>query len=178
MTNANSGWEWTKLIGVDPSELIAMARQRESELQLEPPRDDCRSVINMLRHDFTNYDGIVYRSMTDRLYGEILDAIATDFPWLADQCAWDKATHYRRVPRWAQHRRFAHKAAQERQQRAREVVKQLHIGKPVRVNWRGKPIEATIIEIRRTRVKAAFRLPDGNQYVIDRSAIEVQPIPG
>ncbi|ORA23839.1 hypothetical protein BST12_06695 [Mycobacterium angelicum] len=176
MTAAEGHYGWTELLGADPRKLVAMARQRESEFALEPARDDHRSVINMLRHDFTNYDGNVYRSVTDRLYEEILDAIARDFPWLAHQCAYDKAGHPQRVPSWVAARRSAHREAQARQQRAREMVKHLHIGKRVMVSWRGSR-EATIIEIRRTQVRAAFTLPNGNRHVITRSAHEVQPIP-
>jgi hypothetical protein len=55
-------------------------------------------VINMLRHDYSCYDGHVRDRRADRLYVETLDAIARDFPWLADQCAIDKATHFGRMP--------------------------------------------------------------------------------
>jgi hypothetical protein len=76
----------------------------------------------------------------------------------------DKATHYDRLPIHVKSRRWAHQAAQDRQRTAREVVKHLSIGDKVTVNWRG-PREAEIIEIRRTRIKAAFTLPNGSRHV-------------
>jgi hypothetical protein len=141
---------------------------------LAPSSNDARNVINMLRHEYSAYDGQVARYRSDRLYAEILDAVAHDFPWLADQCEKDKASHFDRLPLWAQSRRSVAIDTQGRQRAAREVIKRLSVGDKVTVNWRG-PREAEVIEIRRTRVKAAFTLPDGSRYVIDRSAGEVHP---
>jgi hypothetical protein len=166
------GAAWDELIGAEPEKLVAMANERAIDQGLTRSLNDQRNVINMLRHDYSHYDTWVTRSKSDRLYGEVLDAIARDFPWLADQCAKDKATHYDRLPPYAKARRGAHEDAQDRQRIARDVVKRLSIGDKVMVSWRG-PREAEIIEIRRTRVRAAFTLPDGSRYVIDRSADQV-----
>jgi len=97
---------WGELIGMTPEELITMANSRAVELGLTPSPNDYRNVINMLRHDYTVYDGQVMRYRSDALYTQILDAIAHDFPWLADQCEKDKATHFARLPLWAQARRM------------------------------------------------------------------------
>jgi hypothetical protein len=165
--------KWDKLIDMPPDELAVMARQRAFDLKLDPSSSDHRMVINMLRHDYTNYDGQVVNSASDRLYNEILDAIAHDFPWLADQCAKDKATHFDRQPDWVHARRYARQYAVERQRRGRAAIKSLSVGTKVVVNWRGLR-EAEIIEVRRSRVKAQFPLNDGTMYVIDRPADEVQ----
>jgi hypothetical protein len=98
---------WTDLIDVDPDGLIAMANQRAADLNLTLSPNDHRNVINMLRHDYTCYDGQVRNARSDGLYGEILDAIAHDFPWLAGQCERDKTDHPQRIPLWAQARRHA-----------------------------------------------------------------------
>jgi hypothetical protein len=165
---------WTDLIDVDPDGLIAMANQRAADLNLTLSPNDHRNVINMLRHDYTYYDGQVRNARSDGLYGEILDAIAHDFPWLAGQCERDKTDHPQRIPLWAQARRHAHSDAQERMRGAREIAKRLSVGDMVTVSWRG-PRQAEVIEIRRSRVKLAFTLPNGSRRIIDRSADEVQP---
>lgn len=128
----------------------------------------------MLRHDYTNYDGHVPRAVSDRLYGEILDEISCDFPWLAAQCEDDKRTHGARVPAWVQAKRYAYWNGMERQRLGRQAAKALSVGAKVIVNWRGQR-EAEIIEIRRSRVKAKFSI-NGEVRVIDRPANEVAPI--
>jgi hypothetical protein len=165
---------WHKLLGLSPAELIVLARQRENELRLEPSTSDHRSVIIMLRHDYTNYDGNVTNAVSDRVYDEILDEISRDFPWLAAQCEQDKQTHVERVPLWVQSKRYAHEAGVERQRIGRQAIKNLSIGAKVIVNWRG-PREAEIVEIRRSRVKARFSV-NGVVQVIDRAANEVSLI--
>jgi hypothetical protein len=169
------GSMWQELIGVSPDVLIAKANQRASDLDLTPSPNDHRNVINMLRHEYTCYDGHVRNSRTDRLYEEMLDAIARDFPWLADQCAADKATHFDRMPPWAQARRLNHLDSQDRQRAARQAIKGMAVGDRVMVTWRG-PREAVITELRRTRIKAEFTLPDGTVEWVDRRADEVTPI--
>jgi hypothetical protein len=175
--SANPGYgNWGELIGMKPEDLIAMALKRASDQGLEASPNDHRSVINMLRHDYTNYDGPVRNAVSDRLYGEILDAISRDFPSLAAQCERDKRTHGERVPMWVQSKRYAHQAGIERQRLGRQAVKNLSLGAKVIVNWRG-PREAEIIEIRRSRVKARFSI-NGVVHVIDRPANEVSLIAG
>lgn len=130
---------------------------------------------DQLRHDYTTYDGRVRNAISDRMYAEILDEIARDFPWLAEQCAKDKADHPNRVPLWVQSRRAARQTAVVRQRAARDAIKSLSVGSKVLVNWRGQR-EATITEVRRTRVKAEFQLGHGAMYVIDRPADQVKLI--
>jgi hypothetical protein len=166
-------WGWTHLIGQTPDQLIAMAQSRASDLDLTPSGNEQRNVINMLRHEYSNYDGQVRHTRTDHLYAELLDAIAEDFPWLARQCAADKTSHGSRVPLWVQNRRYSHKAAQAKQREARKAIAGLSVGDNVTVMWHG-PRDAVIVEVRRTRVQAAFTLPNGTEHVIDRSADEVR----
>lgn len=173
MSNSDWGY-WEQLINVSRDQLVAMARQREIDYGLLPAADDHRSVINMLRHEYTNYDSHVRNAKTDRLYVEILDAIAHDFPWLASQCAVDKATHPDRLPPWAQTKRYAHADSQTRQRAAREVMRQINEGGTVLVKWRSQWRTAEVIEKRRTRLKLRLRLDDGDQCVIDRAADEVR----
>lgn len=129
----------------------------------------------MLRHDYTNYDGVVINSRTDRLYREILDAIARDFPWLATQCEREKAPHPGRLNPGVQARRYSHRDAVDKQRAARQVVKNLSVGDKVMVKWRGMR-EAEVVEIRRTRIKLAFD-HNGSRHVIDRSADEIEAVP-
>jgi len=156
-----AGVAWGELVGAEPEKLIAMANRRGVDLNLTLSPNDHRNVIDMLRR---YYDDRVTRSKSDqRRYGEVevLDAIASAFPWLGDQCAKEKA-----VRRWDQ------EDAQYRQRRARDVIEHLSVGDKVMVDWHG-PREAEITEIRKTRVKATFTLPDGSRHVIDRSADQV-----
>ena len=81
----------------------------------------------MLRHDYTKYDGGVPDAASDRMCAEILDEIAEDFPWLADQCEEDKRTRFSRLPPRAQARRWAYQDAAERQRVARQA-KKLSVG--------------------------------------------------
>ena len=172
---SDGSWgSWRDLLALSPAELVTLARRRENELDLEPSTSDHRSVINMLRHDYTNYDGQVRNTVSDRAYGEILDEISRDFPWLAAQCEYDKQTHYERVPPWVQNKRYAHQTGIERQRLGRQAAKNLSVGAKVMVNWRG-PREAEIVEIRRSRIKARFSV-NGAVHVIDRPANEVSPI--
>jgi hypothetical protein len=167
---------WLHLVDMNCGDLITMARQRAITLSLEPSANDHRNVINMLRHDFTNYDGRVQNAASDRLYAEILDAIAEDFPWLAGQCARDNATHFNRLSTGVQAKRWSYRDAAERQRVARSSAKALSIGSKVTVNWRRRQYEAEVVEVRRTRVKAQFPLEDGSVHLIDRPANEVQPL--
>jgi hypothetical protein len=116
----------------------------------------------------------IRNTTSDKIFNEIVDEIAHDFPWLADQCEKDKASHPGRVPLWVQTPRFAHEDAMARQRKAREVIRQLSVGSTVLVKWRSHWREAEVIEIRRTRIKAHLRLDDGRKYEIDRSAHEIQ----
>jgi hypothetical protein len=167
---------WRHLMDVNPDELRAMASQLATRKGLDLPSNADRTVINMLRHDFTNYDGRVQSAVSDGLYNEILDEIAKDFPWLADQCAKDKATHFAFLDPWVQARRWAHSDASQRQRVARDAIKSLSVGGKVMVNWRGLMREGQVIEVRRTRVKVQFELDSGDLHVIDRPANEVQTL--
>jgi hypothetical protein len=175
MAETNEVGRWGELVGVSPHELVEMARQRTDALGLAPSSNDDRNVVNMLRHDYTDYDWHVQGTKTDRLYAQVLDAIACDFPWLAAQCEKDKATHHGRLSIGVQARRGAHIAAQRRQVEARATIKRLSIGGKVLVNWRGRQREGEVVEMRRTRIRVALPLDDGAIHVIDRSAHEVQP---
>src|SRR5436190_6012997 len=111
-----------------------MALQRTEDLGLTPSSNAQRNVVNMLRHDYTVYDGRVQGTKTDRLYEEVLDAIACDFPWLAVQCDRDKAEHFDRLSDGLKARRWAHVAARDRQQAARTAIQRLSVGDKVKVN--------------------------------------------
>lgn len=167
--------DWSHLVKLAPDALVSIANERAEALGLTPSTNEHRNVVNMLRHDFSGYDEKVRSARTDHLYASILDAIAADFPWLAEQCERDKSTHASRLPQWAQHRRGTHVDAAAKQRSARDKIKGLAVGDLVMVRWHG-PREATIVEVRRTRVKAAFVLPDGTEQIVDRSADEVQPV--
>jgi hypothetical protein len=154
---------WAQLVPVDRDQLVVMANRRASELGLTLSPNDERNVINMLRHDYTDYDWRVQSSKTDKLYGRVLDAIARDFPWLAQQCEQDKATHFERLSPWVQYRRWAHHAAVATQRAAHAAIEGLSVGDKVIIDWRGQQREAEVTDVRRTRVRGCFRAARG-QY--------------
>ena len=164
---------WRDLIGRAPDELREMAWQRAIDLRLKPANGD-RNVINMLRHEYSDYDAWNKSPLHSNDYHKVLDAIARDFPWLASACAAAQATREQRLPPWVQARRWAHSDAIDKQRRGREVAKGLAVGDRVIVKWRGQR-EAEIVEVRRSRVKARFTLK-GQVRVIDRPADEVMPL--
>jgi hypothetical protein len=163
---------WTHLIELAPEKLIAMATERVAKLDLEPAHNTHRDVINMLRHDYSNYDGAAYGVITDRVYDEVLDAIAADFPWLAKQCEIDKATRHYRRPQWARAREYAYEDGRRKYRVALAAAKKLSVGDIVNITWRG-PREAEVIEVRRSRIKVSFVLHNGNEQIVDLSADEV-----
>jgi hypothetical protein len=167
---------WTHLTGERPQQLVRIARNREAELGLEAASTDERAVVNMLRHEYTNYDGRVSGTRSDRLYAEVLDAIALDFPWLAAQCARDKARHPQGVPQWVQHKRLVHHESLARQRRARQAAQALQVGQTVTIKWRSVTHEGELVEVRRSRVTVRFvGHADGCVRVVDRPADTISP---
>ena len=167
---------WAHLTGMMPRQLATMARSREAELGLEPAGSNERAVVNMLRHEYTNYDGRVSATRTDRLYEEVLAAIARDFPWLSEQCAKDLARHHQSVPQWVQHKRLVNSDALKRQQRGRQAAQSMSVGQQVTIKWRGENHPGELIEVRRSRVKVRFvGRADGQVHVVDRPANEITP---
>ena len=165
---------WASLIGLPPAQLIAMARQRETDLGFPPAGTDERAAVNMLRHDYSDYDWHVVNAQSERLYVEVLDEIARDFPWLAEQCTHDKATHVSKLPIYVASKRRAFAEGNDRQRRGREVIQRLGLrpGSHVHLRWRGER-HAQVVVVRRSRVTAKFQLPDGNWQMVDRSADEL-----
>jgi hypothetical protein len=76
---------------------------------------------------------------------------------------------------WAQGRRLSHLDNQARQRAARQAIQKLAVGDRVMVTWRGQR-EAVITELRRSRLRAEFTLPDGTVTEVDPRADEVTPI--
>lgn len=165
------GWgQWADLLDLSADKLIAMANDPARGVDLSP--NDHRNVINLLRHDYTSYDTCVRAARTDRIFNEILDEIAQDFPWLATQCEEDKRTHPSRLPVHAQARRSAHLDSVERQRLARQRVKLLAVSSKLSVVHRGKVRDGIVVRAGRTRVVIDVEMGDGRHETIDRSAAD------
>ena len=155
---------WQHLRASDPEVLREMSRERGDN-------GTDRDVVNMLRHEFSTYDSDPRTTEGD--YVSVMNAIATDFPWLAEQVARDITGHERRLPHWVMAKRYAHERGQARQKAGREAARGLTVGDRVIVAWRGRDEEAVLTEVRRSRVKAMLDL-GGVHHEIDRRADEVR----
>ncbi|WP_019969761.1 hypothetical protein [Mycobacterium sp. 141] len=172
-TADQSPWGWAHLVSTPRTDLIEMVEQRAAAdpwIRLSP--NDDRNIVNMLRHDFTTYDEQVRSARSDRLYREVLDAIAADFPWLAGQCRRDRATHGDRLPLHVTAQRGAWTDARTRMAADRAVASGLSVGDRVTVSWHG-PRRATVTEVRRSRVRVRLDEPTYGKTEIDVTAGKV-----
>jgi hypothetical protein len=151
---------------------ISLAYDRD----FDPSQTD-RLVVNMLRHEFTDYDD-------NQSVGRFMKAcseMAVRYPWLSEECerqmlrrrqidetaeAWGKMAE-------AQGQR----EAEERRARSAasaEAIADLHIGQRVRARVRGHERIGTITWIGRRRVEIAFKIASGAERTHRLFASECQ----
>jgi hypothetical protein len=78
----------TELPDLSRPRLIRAARDHPLDLAIQyegeaPCCDDHRLVVNMLRHEYTDYDA----DQSAPGHRAACEAIAARYPWLADECA-------------------------------------------------------------------------------------------
>jgi hypothetical protein len=138
-----------------------------------------RLVVNMLRHEFTNYD----ENQTQEMHREACEAIAARFGWLGYECA-------KQIARRAEEEELARdvnasqeawlaEAAQWRRERVQEshqAIKALRVGMRVTAKVQGHEREATVTQVGRSRVSVAFRIKTGAERTALVYARDVQPL--
>jgi len=152
------------------------------ELALEyghDPSEACieRLVVNMLRHEFTDYDADQGQEAKRRS----CVAIAERFPWLAAECG--RQIDQRRceeaeAARW---REMAELMEQERAQRvaqrsraSREAIVRMPVGTKVLARVAGRERAGTIVWQGRARVDVAYTLKSGQERTRRLYATEVR----
>lgn len=163
--------------------LIRAARDHALDLAVQyerdtPSGDDHRLVVNMLRHEYTDYDADQCASR----HRGACEAIAARYPWLAAECARqiaDRDAAERESEEMAQ----AWLAEQE-QQRARRrelvvasraVIVGLAVGQHVTATVRGHVRHGVLIKVARSRVTMEFTLRSGASRTATLHAAEVAP---
>ncbi|UPK64681.1 hypothetical protein MYP14_04780 [Rhodococcus pyridinivorans] len=159
--------EWQHLIGKPLDELCAMAGAKSPV-----------SVVNMLRHQYTDYDDIIRylpTSQVDELHVDVLNLIAQDFPELSAVCGHLLVKHKRRNrPMHVQARQATQQDAQAKLARSREVIKSMNVGDRVLVQWHGER-EAVITHVARAKVTVRFEAR-GDVREKAYQAIDVRPL--
>ena len=150
--------------------LVRLARDHALSLAVDRGHDDIgndsddRLVVNMLRHEFTDYD-------TDQSAGrhrDACDAIAARYPYLAAECARQVAAREADERDAAQ---FAEAYLAEQRQLAeqrraliaasRQAVDKLAVGKHVVATVRGHVRRGVLTKVARSRVTMEFSLASG-----------------
>jgi len=152
------------------------------ELALEfghDPSEACieRLVVNMLRHEFTDYDADQGQEAKRRICG----AIAERFPWLAAECGRQidqrrredaEAARWRELAECMQEERAQHAAARSRA--SREAIAGMPVGTKVMARVAGRERAGTIVWHGRARVDVAYTIKSGQERTTRLYASDVR----
>jgi hypothetical protein len=144
----------------------------EHAVRLGLSREDLRSpnklnpaVVNMLRHEFTDYDEL---GQTADAHREACRAIAQRFSWLGAECQWQIAQRkderelaesmYQDYKAELEERKVKRLALAES---SAEVIGQLSLGDEVVVLMRGREYSGVLTWLGHSRVEVTYRLKSG-----------------
>lgn len=125
---------------------------------------DARLVVNMLRHEYTDYDD----DQCAARHSEACDAIAATYPWLADECASQNARRMAEDAMWND--AIAAQAAQDAEraearwrliEASKVVAKTLAVGQQVSFTVKGHARTGTITAIARSMVTVDYQIRTG-----------------
>jgi len=145
---------------------------------LDSPRLKNRGAVNMLRHEFTNYDEMSDLEGAHRL---VLQAIAAQYPWLAQECQYQLTQRserrqlavamvetYEAERDEAMQRRHALAAA------SKDAIAQFHVGDEIVVVLKGREYSGVVSWVGRSRVEVVYRLRSGAEQTRKFYASEVR----
>jgi hypothetical protein len=162
------------------SKLEKIAVQRAIEVNSYYDRDpDCsktdRLVVNMLRHEFTDYD---CDQSTSRFIAAC-DAISTHYPWLNDECRRQIAKRRKSEAERTAHLQMMQEEQEVNRQRSNEssqFIDRFYIGQTVQGRIRGHNRIGEVTWIGTRRVEISFRLATGQERRYRLYASQVTPI--
>ncbi len=155
------GWTPDKLTKTAIAHAADLAVAFDHELSCTP---DARLVVNMLRHEYTDYDV----DQCGGRHAEACDAIAATYPWLADECASQKARRMAEDRECALY--LADHAAQDAERKearrrlieaSKVVAKTLAVGQQVSLTVKGHARTGTITAVARSMVTVDYRIRTG-----------------
>lgn len=168
---------------VSRKRLIRMARDHAADLaamceEADPPDDDHRLVVNMLRHKFTDYDD----DQSTSRHRAACERITARYPWLADECTRQVAVRAGAHTQAEQMLRdWVVDRERERAQR-RDLVAASHagitdltVGQHVTVTVHGHVRQGVLTKVARSRVTVEFTLRSGQSRTAVVHAATVQP---
>jgi hypothetical protein len=162
------------------SKLEKIAIQRAIEVNSRYNRDpDCsktdRLVVNMLRHEFTDYD----KDRNLRRFIEACTAISANYPWLNDECRRQIAKRRKSEAERTAHLQMMQEEQEVNRQRSNEstqLIDRFYIGQTVQGRIRGHNRIGEITWIGTRRVEISFRLAPGQERRYRLYASQVAPI--
>lgn len=154
-------WTVNKLTKTAIAHAVDLAIERGHDPSCAP---DARLVVNMLRHEYTDYD----INQSAQRHAEACDAIAGMYPWLADECASQKA---RRMAEDAENTlRVAEQNARDAEwkeakrrliEASKVAAKTLTVGQQVSLTVKGHARTGTIASVARSMVTVDYRIKTG-----------------
>lgn len=164
-------------------QLVRAARDHALDLAVQyereaPSCDDHRLVVNLLRHEYTDYDA----DQSAPRHRAACQAIAARYPWLAAECARQitaretaeqEAARMEREWRAEQEQRQAEK--RELVAASRAAITALVVGQHVTATVRGHVRHGVLTKVARSRVTMEFTLRSGASRTATLHAAEVQP---
>lgn len=128
------------------------------------PADTDRLVVNMLRHEYTNYDD----HQTAARHREARQVIAVRFPWLADECDRQIRRRVAEDSEWEIARQVAQEAdaararwRSERAAQSRSEIGRFEVGMLVAFQVRGHDRTGRVVKVGRSRVTVKYRIKSG-----------------
>lgn len=163
--------------------LIKAARDHAVELEVScgvqaTDRDDVRLVVNMLRHEYTDYDA----DQSAPRHRAACEAIAARYPWLAAECA--RQIKVRAAAEQVNEQMIQEWLAEEERRRtqkrdliaaSRAVIDDLTVGQHVTATVRGHVRHGVLTKVARSRVTMEFTLRTGAARTVTLYAAEVRP---
>jgi hypothetical protein len=164
--------------------LVRLARDHALDLALDRGYDDPenagddRLVVNLLRHEFTDYD---IDQSADR-HREACEAIAARYPYLAAECARQVAARETAEQDAQQFAEMYLMQQREHAERRREMIAasrraivDLTVGQHVVATVRGHVRHGVLIKVARSRVTMEFAIASGASRTAVLYAAQVRP---
>lgn len=155
------GWTRAKLERVAAEHAIEVALSRDG---MPSQAQDDRLVVNMLRHEFTNYDN----DPNQEAHRRVCAAIAEQYGWLHAEC--QRQIHARARQEESERSAFEYLQAQadaesrwrrERSAQSREAIPTFTVGMAVAATVKGHRRDATVTKVGRSRISVSFQIKSG-----------------
>jgi len=148
------------------------------EYDLTLPANVDRAIVNMLRHEYTNYD---YIGQTQEAHREACDLIGDRYPWLRGECR--RQVAQRAGNESIEAGMLAAYLAEEEAAKARRramsdaskiAIGELSAGDQVTITFKGREYSGPITWVGRTKVEVSYRIKSGAERTRRVYASEVR----